>query len=205
MRHIYTEIEKQFLKDNVKGITEVDLVNLFNKRFNLNVTRSSIGNQKAKLHIKSGIVGGQFKKGHKPHNKGKKQIEYMCKESIEKTKGTRFKKGNIPHNHRKVGSERISKDGYIEIKTKEPNVWNLKHRYIYEMKYGKIPEGFNLIFLDGNKTNLDINNLKLVEKAEDLIMNNKKLFTKDKELTYTGTIIAKVINKKTKLKRNKIK
>lgn len=205
MRHIYTKIEKQFLKDNVKGITEVDLMNLFNKRFNLNVTRSSIRNQKAKLHIKSGIVGGQFKKGHKPYNKGKKQIEYMCKESIEKTKATRFKRGNIPHNHRKVGSERISKDGYIEIKTKEPNVWTRKHRYIYEMKYGKIPDGFNLIFLDGNKTNLDINNLKLVEKSEDLIMNNRKLFTKDKELTYTGTIIAKVINKKIKLKRNKIK
>ena len=201
MRHIYTENEKQFLKDNVKGITEVDLMNLFNKRFNLNVTRSSIRNQKAKLHIKSGIVGGQFKKGHKTHNKGKKQIEYMCIESIEKTKATRFKKGNIPHNHREVGSERITKDGYIEIKTNEPNVWQLKHRYIYEKEYGKIPDGLNLIFLDGNKQNLNLNNLQLVTKAEDLIMNNNKFFTQDKNLTYTGSIISKVINKKNELKR----
>ena len=57
----------------------------------------------------------------------------------------------------------------------------------------------NLIFLDGNKQNIELSNLKLVSRAEDLIMNTNKLFTKDKELTNSGVLIAKVINKTNKL------
>lgn len=40
----------------------------------------------------------QYKKGHIPTNKGKKQIEYMTPEGIEKTKATRFQKGQLPTN-----------------------------------------------------------------------------------------------------------
>ena len=154
-RHIYSKSEDDFLKENVKGITLKELTNRFNKEFNLNLSESAIANRKNKLGLSSGITGGQFKKGNIPFNKGKKQKDYMSEESINKTKGTRFKRGNIPHNHKKVGSERITK-GYIEIKTQEPNKWQLKHRYIYEKKYGKIPDGYNLIFLDGNRQNIEL-------------------------------------------------
>ena len=201
MRHIYSIEEEKFLIDNVKGIALKELTNRFNKEFNLNLSESAIANRKNKLGLSSGITGGQFKKGNIPFNKGKKQKDYMSEESINKTKGTRFKKGDMPHNHKKVGSERITIDGYIEIKTQEPNKWQLKHRYIYEKKYGKIPDGYNVIFLDGNKQNLDLSNLKLVSKAEDLIMNNNQLFTNDKNLTETGTLIAKIINKSSKLRK----
>lgn len=201
MRHYWKDKEKQFLINNVKGITLKELTQTFNKKFNCNVSESAIANQKVKLNLSSGITGGQFKKGNIPANKGKKWDDYVSKKSQKRSLETCFKKGNIPHNHRKVGSERITKEGYIEIKVKEPNKWQLKHRYIYEKKYGKIPDGYNLIFLDGNRKNLEFSNLKLVSKAEDLIMNNNKLFTQDKELTNTGTIIAKVINKTSKLKR----
>lgn len=203
MKHTYSKEEDKFLIDNVKGISLKELTNRFNEKFNLNLSESSIANRKNKLGLSSGITGGQFKKGHKTHNKGKKQIEYMSKEAIEKSKLTRFKKGNIPSNHRELYEERITKDGYIKIKIKEPNKWQLKHRYIYEKEYGKIPDGYNVIFLDGNKQNLDLSNLKLVSKAEDLIMNNNKLFTNDKDLTETGTLIAKVINKSSRLKKEK--
>lgn len=62
-----------------------------------------------------------FPKGHQPMNKGRKQTEYMSDAQIEKTKATRFKKGCIPKNHKEVGYERITRDGYIEVKTAEPN------------------------------------------------------------------------------------
>lgn len=202
IRHQYTSEEEQFLIDNVKGITLKELTNRFNKKFNLSLSESSIKNREHKLGIKSGITGGQFQKGHISHNKGKKQTEYMSKEAIERTKATRFKKGNIPPNHREVGEERITKDGYIEIKVAEPNKWQLKHRYIYEKEFGNIPDGYNLIFLDGNRQNLKLSNLKLVSKAEDLIMNNNKLFTKDKDVTNTGTIIASIIDKTNRLERS---
>lgn len=201
MRHYWNIEEKQFLINNVKGITLRKLTKLFNEKFNCNVSEKSVANQKIKLNLSSGIKGGQFKKGHIPANKGKKWDDYVSKEKQKNSLKTCFKKGNIPHNHRKVGEERTTKEGYIEIKIEEPNKWQLKHRYIYEKNFGKIPDGYNVIFLDGNKKNLEISNLKLVSKAEDLIMNNNRLFTKDKELTNTGTIIAKVIYEASKLKR----
>lgn len=58
MSHKYSKTEDQFLIDNVKGITLKELTNRFNKKFNVNLTESSISNRKVKLGIKSGIVGG---------------------------------------------------------------------------------------------------------------------------------------------------
>lgn len=195
-RHIYSLEEEKFLIDNVKGITLKQLTEIFNKQFNLSLSESSIANRKNKLGLSSGISGGQFQKGHNTWNKGIKG--YMGANK------TSFKKGNIPHNHRTVGSERISKNGYIEIKVAEPNKWELKHRYIYEKEHGKIPEGYNVMFADKNKLNLDIDNLILVSKSEDLIMNQNKLIFKDQELTKTGHLIAKVISKTNNLKKGDV-
>lgn len=122
----------------------------------------------------------------------------MSKEAQRKVLKTAFQKGNIPKAHREVGSERIDRDGYILIKTKEPNKWEFKHRYIYESLYGSIPTGHKLIFADGNRQNVDINNLILVSNAEELIMNSRGLYKRNAELTRTGSLIAKLINKTSK-------
>lgn len=185
--HIYSKEEEQFLIDNVKDITLKELTDRFNKQFNMNLSKSAIANRKNKLGLSSEITGGQFKKGDIPWNKGIKG--YMGANK------TSFKKGNIPHNYRPVGSERINKDGYTEIKVADPNKWELKHRYIYKKEYGEIPNGYNVMFADKNKLNFDIDNLILVSKSEDLIMNNRELIFNDKELTKTGHLIAKVINR----------
>ena len=97
--------------------------------------------------------------------------------------------------------------GYIEIKIKEPNLWVLKHRLIYEKYYGEIPAGYSVIFGDGDKQNCDINNLILVSRSELLILNRNKLIKKDSALTRTGINIAKLIdtmNKKKHAKRGVI-
>lgn len=190
--------EEKILIDNAYEHTNKEIQDLL-VEIGSNRSISAIQNRKNKLGLKCSYNAGCFKKGNVPFNKGKKWADYVSKKGQENSRKTTFKKGNIPHNHRPVGSERITKDGYTEIKIKEPNKWQLKHRYIYEKKYGKIPDGMNLIFLDGNKQNIELSNLKLVSRAEDLIMNTNKLFTKDKELTNSGVLIAKVINKTNKL------
>lgn len=202
--HKYTPEEIEFLRQNVPGRTLKEFQYLFNKKFNLNVGEESLQNAKFRYNIKSGITGGQFCKGNIPVNKGKKWSEYMPQESQQGALRTTFKKGNIPHNHRPVGSERITRDGYIEIKIKEPNKWKLKHRLLYENKYGEIPKGHKLIFADGNKLNLNLDNLILVSSSEELIMNRNKLFFDDKTLTKTGALVSKVIDTANK-KRKKIK
>jgi len=202
MIHKYSAEEHQFIIDNVKGITLKELTDKFNKKFKLNVSESAIANQKVKLGVRSGIVGGRFEKGHIPANKGKKG--YMTPEQYEKCKATMFKKGNIPANSRPIGSERIDKrDGSILIKIQDGHLqhnWTSKSRYIYEQAHGKIPKGHKVIFADGNNRNFDLDNLVLVSNAEELIMNQKGLFKQDKELTKAGVTVAKVINKVNKRK-----
>lgn len=204
IRHKYTNEEDKFLIDNVKGISLKELTDKFNQRFNINLSESAIANRKNKLHLSSGITGGQFQKGHEPINKGKKWDDYISKDKQEKIKKTWFEIGRIPHNHRNVFEERLDKDGYIEIKIKEPKTWQQKHRYIYEQTYGKIPKGYKVIFLDGNYRNFNIDNLKLVSNAEHLIMNKNKLRFKNKELTETGLLVAKIFHKRGQIKSERL-
>lgn len=201
--HRYSEEQKEFIITNNYGKYSKELAEMFNQYFNTNITAKEIAYFRRNNKLNSGLTG-QFKKGNVAHNKGKKQIEYMSQESIERTKETRFKKGNKPKNYRPVGSERITKDGYIEVKVADPNKWETKNKIIYKQYYGDIPKGHKVIYADGNKLNNDINNLILVSDNEELIMNRHKLRTEDIELTKTGYLIAKVIDKTNMVKNERL-
>ena len=198
--HRYSEEQKEFIITNNYGKYSKELAEMFNKHFNTNITSKEIAYFRRNNKLNSGLTG-QFKKGNVPHNKDKKQIEYMSQEAIEKTKETRFKKGNKPKNYRPVGSERITKDGYTEVKVADPNKWETKNKIIYKQYFGDIPEGHKIIYADGNKLNNDINNLILVSDNEELIMNRYRLRTENIELTKTGYLIAKVIDKTNELNK----
>lgn len=191
----YTDEMKQFILDNYKGRYNQELADLFNQKFNTNITSRMIKSYKANNKLNSGLTG-KFRKGQTPHNKGKK----MPKEVYEKVKHTMFAKGNVPPNHRPVGSERISKDGYIEVKVAEPNKWRLKQRVVYEEAKGKIPEGCPIIFLDGNKRNFDIDNLRCVTRSELLYLNCNGL-NNSNEITETGILMARLDRAKNKKKQ----
>lgn len=191
----YTDEMKQFILDNYKGRYNQELADLFNQKFNTNITSRTIKSYKANNKLNSGLTG-KFRKGQTPHNKVKK----MPKEVYEKVKHTMFAKGNVPPNHRPVGSERISKDGYIEVKVAEPNKWRLKQRVVYEEAKGKIPEGCPIIFLDGNKRNFDIDNLRCITRSELLYLNCNGL-NNSNEITETGILMARLDRAKNKKKQ----
>ena len=201
--HRYSEEQKEFIITNNYGKYSKELAEMFNQYFNTNITGKEIAYFRRNNKLNSGLTG-QFKKGNVPHNKDKKQIEYMNQESIERTKKTRFKKGNKPKKYRPVGSERITKDGYIEVKVADPNKWETKNKIIYKQYFGDIPKGHKVIYADGNKLNNDINNLILVSDNEELIMNKYKLRTENIELTKTGYLIAKVIDKTNMVKNERL-
>lgn len=191
----YTDEMKQFILDNYKERYNQELADLFNQKFNTNITSRMIKSYKANNKLNSGLTG-KFRKGQTPHNKGKK----MPKEVYEKVKHTMFAKGNVPPNHRPVGSERISKDGYIEVKVAEPNKWRLKQRVVYEEAKGKIPEGCTIIFLDGNKQNCNIDNLRCLTRSELLYLNCNGL-NNSNEITETGILMARLDITKNKKKQ----
>lgn len=132
---------------------------------------AAIASAAKRYDIRSGRAP-RFTLGNIPHNKGKKQSEYMSSEAIQKTKATRFKKGSIPYNTKPLGYERITVDGYIEVKTAEPNVFRLKHRVVFEKHYGKIPPGHNVQFKDGNRQNLNPDNLYSISRKDQLKYQN---------------------------------
>ena len=185
-QHKWSEEEKQYLASIVKGKTYKELVILMNEKFDYEFSSQQIESALRRYNLKTGNTG-QFKKYQEPWNKGLKGYIGANK--------TSFKKGTIPPNYKSVGSERVTRDGYTEVKIKDPNKWELKHRHIYKKHYGEIPSGYNVIFADKNISNFDIDNLILVSKAEMLMLNREKLIFEDKELTKTGVNIVKLINK----------
>ena len=116
---------------------------------------------------------------------------------------TRFKKGNVPWCTRELYSERIDKDGYILIKIAEPNKWVGKHRWVYEQEHGAIPANSVIIFADGDKNNLDIDNLICVTRNELKVLNKYKLISSFPELTKTGLNVAKLKIKLAELRKEK--
>ena len=190
-QHRWTDEEKEYLASIVKGKTYKELLALMNEKFGYEFSSQQIESALRRYNLKTGNTG-QFKKYQEPWNKGLKG--YMGANK------TSFKKGTIPPNYKPIGTERFAKDGYIEVKVKNPNVWELKHRYIYKKHHGEIPNGYNVIFADKNISNFDIDNLILVSKAEMLILNKNKLIFEDKDFTKVGVNIAKILDKTSNLK-----
>lgn len=141
------------------------------------------------------------KKGHVPFNKGLNQTDYMTPEAIEKTKKTRFKKGVVPLNTKKDGCivGRADSKGrvyqYIRI---SKNNWQLLHRNIWEKVNGPIPSDCVLIFIDGDTSNVSIDNLKLITKIENMYRNSN--YSYPEEIIPVMVLNRKLENKLTQLK-----
>ena len=95
-----------------------------------------------------------------------------------------------------IGSEIIKTDGKM-VKVKVDNhKWEYKQRKIYEEYYNvKLPDDVYVIFLDQNKTNFDIKNLKAISRRESANMIRDGLFSSDPKITKLGTLTTKLIIK----------
>lgn len=118
---------------------------------------------------------GSFKKGHIPHNAGKKREEYMSTSSIEKMAKTQFKDGQ------RAGEKNNTWKGGVQHNKKNcvylyDGVGKRKRRprVIYEETFGPIPKGFVIYHIDGNKDNDDPYNLEAIPRKELLRRNNFK-------------------------------
>ena len=108
-----------------------------------------------------------------------------------------FMKGRPSLNTKPVGIERVMryKDGriFVAVKIGMPNKWEFKHRLVYKEHYGEIPDGYMINFADGNHLNFEPDNLILVSRGENIILNKNKLRFNDKGLTKTGLTLSKLI------------
>lgn len=113
----------------------------------------------------------QFKKGHVPHNKGAQG--WQAGGNAHKTQ---FKKGSKPHNTQPIGAERITKDGYLQRKisaTGHINTdWVGVHTLLWIEHHGPFSKGHIVIFKNGNKNDIRIDNLQLITRRENMLRNS---------------------------------
>lgn len=194
----WTDEMKQFVLDNYRDLYTKELTDRLNKKFGLNLSCTTVASHKKRHKLRSGLPS-RFEKGHIPASKGKK----MSAEKYAKLAPTMFKKRQRPTNTVPIGSEVKTVDGYVEIKIQDPNTWKLKHRHVWEQAKGPIPDGHVLIFLDEDKTNCELSNLKLLSRSELLTMNRYHLFQESAELNEVAANLARVINTASEEKRKR--
>ena len=201
MSKLFTDEIVQFVKDNYLGLHTYELTNLVNERFNGSYTDQQIRALKNRHKLRNGIKAGH-RKGEPTWNKGKKATG----KHLETMKRNAFKPGQIAHNTRQIGDEYMERRGYVYVKVSDgPGAWydnwKLKHVLIYEQNFGPIPEGYAVIFGDGDRTNFDPNNLVLVTTEELLWLGRNDGIYKDADLTKVNALVARLectIKKKTK-------
>lgn len=182
---LFTREIRNFIFANNKGNSLAKITALVNDKFGTKFTERQMRHFRHNNHLISGLTG-RFEKGCIPPNKGKKGWHAPGSE-----KGW-FKKGSVPWNKLSVGSEIIDTDGYFRVKVAEPNVWEFKHRMVWEKHHGKVPPGHVITFLDGNKTNCELANLCLISTAENAVLNFTRLRCASSDLMETSLAIAKL-------------
>ena len=136
----YTEEQDNWLKENAKRFIWVDLAEEFYKQFGVRKNFRTL-----KAHCNKVLKCS-------PHLNG-------------------YEKGQNVWNKRPIGSEYTAPNGYTYVKiSAKPITRNTKHRTAVNWKAKQVlewekhnkrnlPVGFTVSFLDGDKTNFDINNL----------------------------------------------
>ena len=180
-RHTWTDAEVAYVKQHFPcSTTRAIAEHLGLSHSQVSRKAYELGLKKTSEHMNS-VNSGRFRKGmrpsgttfrpgHTPWNKGKKGF-HPGGRSVE----TRFKAGHLPQTWKPIGSERLSKDGYLQRKitdTRNPKRdRQFVHHLIWRQHHGDIPPGHCVIFANGDKTDLRIENLRLITRAENMRRN----------------------------------
>lgn len=175
----FTPEEDQFIKDHYLSLPSTDIGRLLDRSGTTIRQRYVLLSLMVPSRIKRRFIRkSQFKKGQAPHCKGRKQIEWMSKEGMEKLHKSQFQKGHLPWNTNKPGDIVIwDKRGskvlmlYINPTNRIP-----LQRFVWQQTYGKVPKGYNVIHKDRNIFNCNLDNLELISNSELMIRNSAHRF-----------------------------
>lgn len=118
---------------------------------------------------------GEFRPGHVPANKGLRRPGW----GPGRMKETQFRKGErhgmAAQRYCPVGTERLNEDGYRERKVSDGQPfhrrWRFVHLLVWEAAHGPVPKGHAIVFVNGDKTDIRLENLACLSRA-DLMRRN---------------------------------
>lgn len=179
-RHRWTLEEEAVLRDEYADTLTRDLADrlgieeelVYRKAYRLGLKKSEAfhaGPDSGRL--KPGTskgASGRFQKGFKPWNTGKKGIDVGGR-SAE----TRFRQGHKPKTWVPVGTEIVDSDGYRKRKVRDDapkgrayQNWKFVHVLLWEESNGPVPKGHAVVFTNGKRDDVRIDNLELVSRGE---------------------------------------
>ena len=120
-------------------------------------------------------LGSRFCKGHVPANKGVKGWQ-----AGGRSAETRFKKVTVNGKAAKLlqplGTERITKDGIRQRKIRMDGPpqrrWKAVHTILWEEHHGPVPDGHIVVFRNGDRSDIRLENLELITRAENMRRNS---------------------------------
>lgn len=183
---LFPEDIAEYIHSNYAGNGPKAMAAMLNDKFGTSYTRNQLKRYYHNHNINSGTTGW-FEKGCIPMNKGKK----MSREQYEASKATMFKNGMRPHNTKKVGDMSKRSDGRWYYKVSDGN-WELLNRYVYEQYYGPIPEGCLVVHKDGDMDNMHPDNLILIDRGDNIVMNSQGLRFANEDLFEAGLTLARI-------------
>ncbi len=181
----WTIEEEEFIRNNYHMLTSAQIASALNRRKLLVKNKIySMGLRLPATIVQQRKVNGQFKKGGTPFNKGLKGVHY--------SPASEFKKGHLPGNTKYDGCITIRTDHYNRRAKKYKWIrlslgkWELLHRVIWQQAYGKIPKRKILYFKNGDTLDCRLENLMLLTRKEQVLLNGKNRVRIMKEYTAAG-------------------
>lgn len=135
-RYCYTEEQNEWLCQNITKYTYPDLVVAFNEKFH---TSKSYYNVKSHCIHKGFKGGSSYKKGYKNWRSAPIGTEKIYQ-------------GRIYVKVSDAASGRTAKNHMTN--------WKPKGQVVWEQHHGRMPNGYVVVYLDGNPLNCDISNLE---------------------------------------------
>lgn len=158
--HSYSDVEVQWLKDNIDKYPVEELLKRFNKEFSVNLTYDGF------LSFRYRCARGIIKK-----DKGK----FMKKVSV----GEERVHGKYIYVKTKETDEKMDGD-WRKLSCE------LKQHIVWKEHYGEIPEGHQIVFLNNNTHDCRIENLYCIPKKFLPYMMHNKWFSDNPEVTLTA-------------------
>ena len=139
----------------------------------------------------------RFKKGHTPFNKGMKY------KAGGRSSETQFKKGQRAPNRKPVGAERVA-DSYLQRKLTDTGCtrkdWVAVHLLLWAEHNGPVPDGHAVVFKNGDKTDIRIDNMELISRGE--LMRRNTIHHLPRELADVCRLKGQVTRQINKRERN---
>jgi hypothetical protein len=118
----------------------------------------------------------RFPKGHVPANKGLRRKGWAPGRMAETQFKPGVRQGVAVKLYKPIGTERVSKDGYRERKVNDDlplqRRWRAVHLIVWEAANGPVPKGHAIIFKNGDKTDIRLENLLCISRADNMRRNS---------------------------------